>query len=59
MRDIKKNTLNHVEGQGFFRNPLDADLIEKVLPKFYSECLTEESILSEWKSQAEGKKKII
>ena len=36
LRDIRPNTLAHVEGQGFFKNKIEADLIEKILPKFYN-----------------------
>ena len=37
LRDIKPNTMNYVEGNGFFRNAIDFRLSSELLPKLYIE----------------------
>lgn len=37
LRDIKTNTLKYVEGNGFFRNAIDARLVSELMPKLYIE----------------------
>ena len=39
LRDLNQNTLNYVEGQGFFRSPIDTQIIEDILPTFYKNSL--------------------
>jgi hypothetical protein len=35
LRDIKKNTLIYVDGNGYFRHAIDSRLITELLPKLY------------------------
>lgn len=37
LRDIKINTMNYVEGNGFFRNEIDYRLSSELLPGMYYE----------------------
>ena len=37
LRDLKPNTMNYVEGNGFFRNVIDFRLSSELLPKLYIE----------------------
>lgn len=37
LRDIKVNTMNFVEGNGFFRNEIDYRLSSELLPGMYYE----------------------
>jgi hypothetical protein len=37
LRDLKQNTINFVEGNGFFRNGINYRLSSELLPKLYVE----------------------
>lgn len=39
LKDLRKNTINYVEGQGFFRKEIDNQLVEKLLPTLYTESI--------------------
>ena len=38
LKDLKHNTMNYVEGNGFFRNAIDYKLSSELLPKLYIEA---------------------
>lgn len=42
-----------MEGQGFFRQKIDNELITKFLPNLYTESIKEQKVTEKWREQAE------
>ena len=53
LTNLRPNTLGYVEGQGFFRNVIDKQLVEQFLPGLYTNSLEEAVEISKWKKEAE------
>lgn len=55
LRDLGSNTVSYVEGQGFFRDEIDKQLVEQFLPGLYVNSLQEQAEINKWKQQAQCK----
>jgi hypothetical protein len=54
LRDIKKNTLDYVEGNGFFRNPIETRLITELLPTLLAATAATASSDSKYSTEAQS-----
>ena len=55
LRDVKGNTLNYVEGNGFFRNRTHSTLVHQVLPGMYTDTLVQAGQHDQFLNQAHSK----